>query len=66
MTHKRIRRGKDKNLSLEDYLDIIKPLFRDMIDNCKAHGEWKIQLTMQITFYFFFRHRRTPYNVLKK
>ena len=44
------RGDKDKNLSLEDYLDIIKPFLRDMINNHKTHGEWKIQLTMQITF----------------
>ena len=34
----------------EDYLDIIKPFLRDMINNHKTHGKWKIQLTMQITF----------------
>ena len=41
---------KDKNLSPGDYLDIIKPFLRDMINNHKTHGEWKIQLTMQTTF----------------
>ena len=41
---------KDRNLSLEDYLDIIEPLLRDIINSHKNHGEWKIQLTMQITF----------------
>ena len=40
---------KDKNLSPEDYLDTIRPYLRDMIDNHKVHGEWKIQL-MQINF----------------
>ena len=44
------RGDKDKNLSLEDYLDIIRPFLRDMINNHKTHGECKIQLTMQITF----------------
>ena len=44
------RGDKDKNLSPEDYLDIIKPFLRDMINNHKTHGEWKIQLPMQITF----------------
>ena len=50
---------KDKNLSPEDYLDIIRPYLRDMINNHKApiklkdptgiiieddiFGEWKIQ-----------------------
>ena len=54
------RGGKDKNLSLEDYLDIIRTYLRDMINNYKTtngiiiedniSGEWKIQLTMQIDF----------------
>ena len=44
------RGDKDKNLSPEDYLDIIRPFLRDMINNHKTHGECKIQLTMQITF----------------
>ena len=35
---------------LEDYLNIIRPYLRDMINNHKAHGEWKIQLIMQINF----------------
>ena len=44
------RGDKDKNLTPEDYLDIIRPFLRDIINNHKTHGEWKIQLTMQITF----------------
>ena len=44
------RGNKDKNLSLKDYLNIIRPFLRDMINNYKIHVEWKIQLTMQITF----------------
>ena len=44
------RGDKDKNLSPKDYLDIIRPYLRDMVNNHKTHGEWKIQLTMQITF----------------
>ena len=38
------------NLSLEQYLNIIRPYLRDMIDNHKAEGEWKIQLVMKIIF----------------
>ena len=38
------------NLSLEEYLNIIRPYLRDMIDNHKAHSEWKIQLVMKINF----------------
>ena len=41
---------KDKNLSINDYFNIIKPFLRDMISNHKTHGEWEIQLIMQINF----------------
>ena len=44
------RGDKDKHLSLEDYVNISRPYLRDMIDNHKAHGEWKIQLIMRINF----------------
>ena len=37
------RGGKDKNLSLEDYLDITRPFLTDMINNY-------IQLAMWINF----------------
>ena len=47
------KEDKDKNLSLEDYLHIMKPYLRDMINNHKTHAEWKIQLTMKITFFSF-------------
>ena len=36
------RGDKDKSLSSEDYLDIIRTFLRDMINNHKTHGEWKI------------------------
>ena len=46
------RGDKDNNLFLEQYLNIIRPYLRDMIDNHKAHSDWKIsnQLVMKITF----------------
>ena len=58
------RGDKDKNLSPEDYLDIIRPYLRNKINNHKVpiklkdpndteddlSGDWKIQLTIQITF----------------
>ena len=44
------RGDKDKNLSPEDYLDIIRPFLRDMINNNRTYGEWKIQLIMRINF----------------
>ena len=44
------RGDKDKNLSLESYLNLIRSYLRDMIDNNKTHSEWKIQLVMKINF----------------
>ena len=37
---------KDAKLSIDKYFDKITPYLRDMIDNHKARGEWKIQLVM--------------------
>ena len=36
------RGDNDDNLSLEEYLNIIRLYLRDMINNHKAHSEWKI------------------------
>ena len=47
------RGDKDNKLTIYEYFDIIKPYLRDMIDNHKARGEWKIQLTVQIIFVSF-------------
>ena len=44
------RGDKDKTLSLEDYLNIIRPSLRDVINNHKTRGKWKIQLIIQINF----------------
>ena len=58
------REDKDKNLSPKEYVDMIRPYLRDMINNHKTplkgslgkifdnnlHGEWEIQVTMQINF----------------
>ena len=44
------RGDKDNNLSLEEYLNIIRPYLRDMINNHKTLSEWKIQLIMRINF----------------
>ena len=35
---------------LAEYLKIIRPYLRDMIDNHKTHSEWKIHLIMWINF----------------
>ena len=42
----------DKLLTIEEYLDLIKPYLKELINDHKSKGEWKIQLTAQINFYF--------------
>ena len=44
------RGDSDDNLSLEEYINIIRPYLRDMINNHKAQGKWRIQLVMKINF----------------
>ena len=41
---------KDAKLSLEDYFNKIRSYLNNMINNHKARGEWKIQLSMKINF----------------
>ena len=45
--------NKDKNriLSVEEYLDKIKPNLRDIINDLKQPNTWKIQLTITIKFF---------------
>ena len=50
---------KDNKLALYEYFDIIRPYLKDMIDNHKARGEWKIQLTMRIIFASFIDSNET-------
>ena len=39
-----------KLLTIEEYLDLIEPYLRELINDHKNKGEWKIQLTEQINF----------------
>ena len=42
-----IREGDEyKHLSPEEYLDIIRPYLKDLVNNYSRAGEWKIQLVM--------------------
>ena len=41
---------KDKNLSIKEYIDIIRPYLSDITNNHKTQGEWKIHLKMVINF----------------
>ena len=40
-------------LSICEYFDIIRPYLKDMIDDYKTKGEWKIQLSMRMIFISF-------------
>ena len=40
----------DKLLTIEEYLDLIEPYLRELINDHKSKGKWKIQLTAQINF----------------
>ena len=46
--------NKDKKLSIEQYLDMIKPYLSDLINENKAiennFNEWKIQINMLVNF----------------
>ena len=50
---------KDNKLAVYEYFDIIKPYLKDMIDNYKVRGEWKIQLSMRIIFVSFIDKNET-------
>ena len=40
----------DKLLTIEEYINLIEPYLRELINDHKNKGEWKIQLTAQINF----------------
>ena len=40
----------DKLLTIEEYLNLIEPYLRELINDHKNKGEWKMQLTAQINF----------------
>ena len=40
----------DKLLTIEEYLNLMEPYLRELINDHKNKGEWKIQLTAQINF----------------
>ena len=50
---------KGSKLAIYEYFDIIRPYLKDMIDNYKARGEWKIQLSMRIIFVSFIDKNET-------
>ena len=40
----------NNSLSFNEYLELIKPYLRDLINVYKAKGEWKLQLSAEISF----------------
>ena len=41
---------KSKTLTIKQYLDMIRPYLRDVINDYKTKGEWNIYLTIAISF----------------
>ena len=41
---------RNKNLSLKEYLNKIKPYLRDLIIDLQKYGIWKFQLTIAVNF----------------
>ena len=50
---------KDNMLAIYEYFDKIKPYLKDMIDDYKSKGEWKIQLVMRVIFVSFIDKNET-------
>ena len=53
------RGDKDAKLALYEYFDKIKPYLKEMIDDYKSKGEWKIQITVRIIFISFIDKNET-------
>ena len=53
------REDKDAKLALYEFFDKIKPYLKDMIDDYKSKGEWKIQITIRILFLSFMDKNET-------
>ena len=53
------RGDKDGKLALYKYFDKIKPHVKDIIDDYKSKGEWKIQITIRIIFISFIDKNET-------
>ena len=50
---------KDNMLAIYEYFEKVKPYLKDMIDDYKSIGEWKIQITMRIIFIPFIDKNET-------
>ena len=48
--HYESKGDKDKMLTVNEYLDMIRSYLADIINDHKTQSEWKIQLTLAINF----------------
>ena len=53
------RGDKDNMLAIYEYFDKTIPYLKDMIDDYKSKGEWKIQLVMRVIFVSFIDKNET-------
>ena len=50
MSDMKVMCDKNKNLSVNEYLNEIKPYLKDIITDFQKSGTWKIQWTIAINF----------------
>ena len=60
------KNGRNKNLSVQEYLNKVKPYMGDIIIDLKKYGTWKVQLTLAINFVSPKRCRWRTCNALKE
>ena len=53
------RRDKDAKLAIYEYFDKIKPYLKDVRDDYKSKGDWKIQIKIRIIFISFIDKNET-------
>ena len=51
MSYMKVMCDKNKNLSVNEYLNEIKPYLKDIITDFQKSGTWKIQWTIAIKFF---------------
>ena len=50
MSYMKVMCDKNKNLSVNEYLNELKPYLKDIITDFQKSGTWKIQCTIAINF----------------
>ena len=57
---------RNKALSVEEYVNKIRPCLKDIINNLKQSDTWKIQLTIANNFIFSIDNDERACNAFKK